>query len=190
MTGHLSSLEPGPTARPGRRPLAAPAVGYAGALLAIVLLAAAAVALRDAAVSAGWLSGTRWIDSAIEWLDGVSFAAWMIPMGIVALLLGVWLLILAVLPRRPTAVRADTQSSVWIEYDDLARAATRLAATVPGVLHVRSKAKRRRIRVVAEVTDPGSRSMAESIENTVRTGLSEILTDVPAIRTRTRTGGH
>jgi len=190
MTGHISSIETGPAARPGRRPLAAPAVGYAGALLAIALFAAAVVALRDAAIAAGWLSGTRWIDSAIEWLDGVSFAAWMIPAGIAAVLAGAWLLILAVLPRRPTAARADTRSSVWIEYDDLARAAAHLAATVPGVLRVRSAAKRRRITVVAEVTDPGSRSMAESIQNTVRTGLSEILTDVPAMRIRTRTGRH
>lgn len=178
-----------PVSRPGPRPVAAPAVGYVGALLAIALLAIAAVALRDAAVSAGWLNGTRWVDAAIEWLDGRSFATWMIPVGVVTLLVGLWLLFLAVLPRRPTAVRADARSSVWIEYNDLARAAARLAVTLPGVLAARATATRRRVTIIADVTD-GTGSTAESIEDAVRTGLTGIVADVPTLRTRTRSGGH
>ncbi|WP_040794045.1 DUF6286 domain-containing protein [Nocardia higoensis] len=189
MTVPASDTETARVARPGPRPLAAPAVGYAGALLALALLGIAVVALRDAAVSAGWLNGTRWVDSAIEWLDGLSFAGWMVPVGVVAVVAGAWLLLLAALPRRQKAVQADARSSVWIEYNDLARAAARLAVRVPGVLSARATASRRRITVIAGVT-ADSGSTAETIDDAVRSGLSGILAEVPAVRTRTRAGGQ
>ena len=94
--------------------MAAPAAGYVGTLIAVLMLGLGVIALRDSAVSAGWLDGRPWITTVINWIDGLTFAWWMIPAGIAAILVGAWWVYAALRPRRRTALAVTAASSVWI----------------------------------------------------------------------------
>lgn len=175
-----------------RGPVAPPAAGYVGALIALLLLALGVVALRDSAVSAGWLRGRPFLTTAIGWVDGLGFDWWMIPAGAVAIAIGLWWVSAALRPRRRTAVSVTARSSVWIGPADLARLASRAAHTVPGVVDARSSATLRKVTVTAKVTatttvgESGS-GLASAIETAVREATA-VTSSPPTVRVRTRTG--
>ena len=179
------------TARPapGRPPVAAPAAGYVGALLALLILAAGAVALRDAAVHFGWLRGAAWIDTAVAGLDGLSPQGWMLPAGVVIALVGLWWIVAALRPRRRTALEVPAQTSVWIAKTDLARLARAAADSVPGVLDSRASASLRTVKVTADVTgdDP---ALEAAISTAVADAIGGFTTTTPRLKVRTRTGAH
>jgi hypothetical protein len=169
-------------------PVAAPAAGYVGTLIAVLLLGLGVVALRDSAVSAGWLDGREWTKNAIGWLDGLTFAWWMIPAGVLAVVVGLWWVYAALRPRRRTAVAIDAHSSIWIAPADLARLASHAAESVPGVLDARSSATLNRITVTAHTTSDGDATAVEStITDAVRQATT-LLGEPVKIRVRTRTG--
>ena len=186
---------PANTAKPavptaGRAPVATPAAGYVGTLIAVLILGLGVIALRDSAVSAGWLDGRPWITTVINWMDGLTFAWWMIPAGIAAILVGAWWVYAALRPRRRTALAVNAASSVWIAPADLARLASRAAETVPGVLDARSSATLRKITVTAHTTaDSGATQMKSAVVEAVRDSAAAIVNPPPKIRVRTRTGG-
>lgn len=171
----------------GRAPVATPGVGYVGAVLALLLVAAGVVALRDTAVALGWLGGPPWIDTAIDWIDGLRFQTWMIPAGIAAVLAGLGMLLSALTPRRTRVIAVAARSAVWIDPTDLARVASHAASAVPGVLDARSTATRRKIVVTADVVDPNDPSIPTAVDVAVR-DVTEILAAAPKIIVRTRTG--
>jgi hypothetical protein len=169
-------------------PVAAPAAGYVGTLIAVLLLGLGVVALRDGAVSAGWLDGKEWTKNAVGWVDGLTFAWWMIPVAIVAIVVGLWWVYAAVRPRRRTAVAVAARSSVWIAPADLARLASAAAESVAGVLDARSSATLHRITVTAHTTaDDGAADVESAITDAVRDATA-ILGTPMKIRVRTRTG--
>lgn len=174
---------------PGRAPVAAPAAGYVGTLVALLTLAVGVIALRDSTVSAGWLGGRSWITAAIEWIDGLTFTWWMIPAGIASIIVGVWWVYAALRPRRRTAIAVAAQTSVWIAPADLARVASHAAATVPGVLDARSSATLRKIKVTVQIT---ADSTGNEIKNAVTQAVRDsggFLTAPHKVAVRTRTGG-
>ncbi|MBJ7339805.1 DUF6286 domain-containing protein [Mycolicibacterium sp.] len=177
------------TARPaaGRPPVAPPAAGYVGTLLALLLLAVGAVALRDFAVDMGWLRGSPWSTAAVDWLDGLTYQDWMRAVGVVVALAGLWSLYAALRPRRRTAIAVPARSSVWIGPTDLARLAAAAAETVPGVLSVRASANLRTITVKAEVTAASDPAIRTAITSAVGDAVSGYTT-ATRIKVRTRTG--
>ncbi|MDX1890723.1 DUF6286 domain-containing protein [Mycolicibacterium sp. 050158] len=173
---------------PAKAPVAAPAAGYVGTLIAVLLLGLGVVGLRDGAVAAGWLDGMSWTASTVGWLDGLSFAGWMIPVGVVAVLIGVWSVLSALRPRRRTATAVNAQSSVWIGPADLARLATAVAEDVPGVLRARSTATLRKITVTAHTTGgSGATGIDAAVADSVRHAVA-ILREPVKVRVRTRRG--
>ena len=173
----------------GRPPVAAPAAGYVAALIALLILAVGVVALRDAAVHFGWLRGTAWTDTAVSGLDGLTYQPWMLPAGIVAILIGLWWVSAALRPRRRTALAVPARTSVWIAKSDLARLASAAAASVPGVLDSRSSASPRTVKVTADVTgsDP---ALKAAITTAVADTIGGFTTTTPRIKVRTRTGAN
>jgi hypothetical protein len=185
---------PANTAKPivptaGRAPVAAPAAGYVGTLIAVLMLGLGVIALRDSAVSAGWLDGRPWITTVINWIDGLTFAWWMIPAGIAAILIGAWWVYAALRPRRRTALAVTAASSVWIGPADLARLVSRAAEKVPEVLEARSSATLRKLTVTAHSTvEGGATQMKSAVADAVRDSVAAIVKPPPKIRVRTRTG--
>jgi hypothetical protein len=163
--------------------------GYAGTVVALLMLGAGVMALRDSAVSAGWLDGRPFTTTFIGWLDGLTFTWWMIPVGLLAVVVGAWCIYAALRPRRRTAVAVAARSSVWMAPADLARVATRAAETVPGVLDAHASATLRKITITAHTTaGSGAPQIKSAVADAVLSAASIVRTP-PKIRVRTRTGG-
>lgn len=179
---------------PGPAPVAAPAAGYVGTLIALLVLGAGVIALRDAAVFAGWLDGQPFTSTLIDGIDGLTVQWWTSPVGIVAILLGLWWTYAALRPRRRTAVAVAADTSVWIAPADLARIATTAAETVPGVLQARTSASLRKITVTAETTAADGNTVGAQLKSAISTAITEhlgtLLASAPKITVRTRTGGQ
>jgi hypothetical protein len=168
----------------GRAPTAAPPAAAIAVLLALSMLAAGVVALRDAAVSWGWVQGTRWTDLAITHIDGLRFHGPILGAGALAVAVGAWM-IAGALRRRPrTAVALVAPTSVWTPTRDIARIASHTAGTVAGVIHVRAKATRRKIVVTAELADP---AISAEVKCAITTALEDVNTIfVQPLRLRVR----
>ncbi len=78
-----------------------------GILIAVALIAAGAVAIRDAASS-----GPDWIAPALGWVSHQHWQWWSWPAAVLAALAGLILLIMAVKPRRRTHVNVG--DNVWL----------------------------------------------------------------------------
>lgn len=172
----------------GSAPSAMSWAAYVGILIALAMLGAGVIALRDSAISAGWLSGSPWITAAIDWIDGLTFVAWMIPAGVVTILLGAWILYAAVRPRRISACAVRARTSVWLDSTAVARIASATADRVPGVLRARTSAGLRKATVTVHVgaADIGPHVEA-AVAAAVRRALAEILTTPPHVVVNIRT---
>lgn len=177
------------TRRAANAPYAPPAASWAGAFIAVALLVAGVIALRDTTIALGWVDGQKWVDSFVDWIDGLRFEPWMVPAGIAAALLGVWMVVSAVRPRRRIALPVTAQSAVWIRPADLAHCATAAATTVPGVLEARSTVTPRKLTVRATVTDADDPALANRIRDAVAP-IIDALQRQPKLVVRTRTGGR
>ncbi|WP_226862611.1 DUF6286 domain-containing protein [Mycolicibacterium baixiangningiae] len=175
-------------------PAAPPAAGYVGSLIALLVLALGVIAVRDSAVSAGWLDGRPWTLNTVEWLDGLTYQWWMIPLGVIAILVGLWSVYSALRPRRRTALPLAARSSVWIGRSDLALVATRAAEMVPGVLGARSSATLRKVTVTVVTTahDRGrdAQRLKSAVSAAVTNSLESVMAAPPKVVVRTRTGGR
>ncbi|MBY6367439.1 hypothetical protein [Rhodococcoides corynebacterioides] len=108
---------------PAPRPLAAPAATPWAFLWTLALLAGAAVLIRDAVVLWGWVPGTAWTGSALDYLNGLGPQSWMVPGGIAAAVVGA-LMVLAALKWRGRRYRpTDLADDVWIHRRDRAKLA-------------------------------------------------------------------
>ena len=172
-----------------KQPLALPAAGFTGPLVALLVLAVGLVGIRDGVVAAGWLDGSSWTGAAAEWIDGLTFDGWMIPVAIVSIIVGLLLLFAALKPRRKTAVALTAETSVYIEPAGIARVAADAARSVPGVLDARASATRRSVTVRADVTGDDRSGLKKAIADQVRSALEPLAT-APKTSVRTRTGGR
>ena len=142
-----------------RAPMAAakPPVGvgpvpFVGAVLALVLVAVGVAGIRDALVAIGAVEGEPWIDSVVDTVDGWQPQFWFIPAGIALVLLGVWLILVALRPRSRTGVAVRAATGVFLRTGDVERLVARAASDVDGVLSARSSASHRKVEVQVAVT--------------------------------------
>jgi hypothetical protein len=147
------------------------------------------VSLREAGVKLGWLAGTPWIGAAITALNGLRSQWWMVPAGAVALLIGLWLVVVAVRPRRKTVVAVDAAGSVWMRPRDVARLASHAASCVPGVEVLNSAATRRKVTMYVGITGIESDTAAKGLIAAAVGSATEILIPTPRIVVRIGTSG-
>ncbi len=174
---------------PGRVPVATAPARYIGVALALALLAAGGLALREAGVALGWMAGTSWIGTGITAVDGLRSQWWMIPAGAVVLAVGTWMVFCALRPRRKTAVAVDAQGAVWMRPRDVARLASHAAAAVPGVEVLRSEATRRKVILYVGLTGAEPDSGAKGAIAAAVGSATEILSPPPQIAVRIGTSG-
>lgn len=170
-------------------PRAPAPAAYLGAALSLAVVAAGVIGIRDGIVAAGWMDGSMWTANAVNWIDGLTFAAWMIPAGVIALLLGVVLVIVALAPRRSTAVAVAGRTSVVIAHRDIARIAQSAARTVPGVIDAHADSTRRTVTVRARTLGKGDSTTKSVVSQTVSASLAALATQ-PEIVVRIRPGGQ
>jgi hypothetical protein len=118
----------------------------------------------------------------------------MFPVGILAILAGVWSVYTALRPRRRTGLQLAADSSVWIGKTDLARIATSAAERVPGVLGARSSATLRKVTVTGVTTaaDRGrsGNQLKGAVTAAVEKTLETVMASPPKVAVRVRTGGR
>ena len=176
-----------PAPSPGRTPVGALPVGPLAILLALLVIAAGVVLLRDVLVHAGTLRGEPLTDNVLRAIDGLEPQTWMVPAGAGIALLGLWWVLAALLPRRRSELALGGSGLVWIRPDDAARLASDTATHVPGVAEARSSANRRRI-TVSVVTTGAVDQVKQQVTQAVTERLRGLAPE-PAIRVRTRVIG-
>lgn len=172
-----------------KTPLALPAAAFTGPLIAVLVLAAGVIGIRDGVLAAGWITGSSWTTAAAEWIDGLVFAGWMIPVAIVAIIVGLLLLVAALKPRRKTAIALNADTSVWIEPAAVAHIAADAARSVPGVLTAKATATRRTVVVRAQVTGDDRSGITSAVTERVKAAL-EPVSKAPKVTVRSRIGGR
>jgi hypothetical protein len=154
-------------------------------LLAVALVAAGCVGIRDVLVGVGWLSGAQWTPSVIDALDGAAPSTWLSAAGVVAGLIGVALMVLAVLPRRRTGFPLSATTAVYLRRADIPKLASAAALDVPGVLQARTTVSRTKAVVRCRVTGQTS-ELRQAVADAVSRELGE-LQSPPRVVVRIRT---
>ncbi len=158
---------------PARTPVGSGTISVVGIVLALLLTALGVVAVRDALVSGQVLDGTPWLAGAIAALDGLVPAGWAVPVGLVLLILGVWMLVVAVRPRPRTSIAVQSQTGVFVRPRDVQRLAVTAAQHVDGVLTAKATASRRKVTVTATTTgDDGTGDRVRAAVNDRLTPLA------------------
>ena len=172
--------------RVGGQPLAAAkapigpgAISFVGLLLGAVVVALGLVALHDAAAAAGWLSGGSWIEALVDRLDGMGPGSWLVPVGVVLVFLGLWLLLTALRPRPRKAVAVSAQTGVFLRPRDIAKLARDAADGVDGVTSAKASASLSK--VVVSVDALSKDGISEQVSQAVNRRL-EALVRPPAVR--------
>ncbi|WP_200175895.1 DUF6286 domain-containing protein, partial [Tomitella cavernea] len=82
----------------------------AGIVGALLVLAAAIAGVQNAIVHAGWAPAPSWLGTLADAVDGARPQPWWGVVGAAAAACGVWLLVLAVKPRRRTAIAVSARA--------------------------------------------------------------------------------
>lgn len=172
-------------------PKAAPVAAFTGVAIALVFIALAVVGVHDLVVTQGWAGGHAWARAAIDGTNGATRADWVIPLVVLALVLGLVLLVTSVRPRKvthrhvpqdPASDGAEEESGmvdVWIMPAALDTMAKSAAEDVLGVSSAHPKVSGRRTRI-SVATTPGTDQ--DQIAKSVQQGTEECigaLSDVP-----------
>ncbi|NIZ92444.1 DUF6286 domain-containing protein [Kineococcus rubinsiae] len=156
-------------------------VGVVGPVLAVLLVALGALLVREALVTGGVVGGSTWLPPAAGALDGTAPGGAAIAVGVVAALLGLWLVVVAL--RRRTRRTLAVGAMSYLSARDVARLAAGAARDVDGVLDVSAEATRKRVLVRGRATS------RDGVEEPVRAAVAHqlsALTTPPAIVVRLR----
>lgn len=168
---------------PAKAPIGRGTISFLGLLWSLVLIGAGVVCVQAALVAAGLLDGTPWLVSLVQQLHGLTPSLWMVPVGVVLILLGLWLLLTGLRPRPSTSMTLAASTGVFLKPADVAKIAVAAAEQVDGVQD--AKASARRGKVSLHIVGTGSSDIAEDVQRAVADHLSAF--DPPV--TVTVTGG-
>lgn len=156
----------------GAEPRPHPAARVLTVVLGIVLLILAGIAIRDAwFLFKGTDPAEGWIATALEFLATAEVDVLGVVIGVVVALVGLWLMVAALRPRRRTHMRVAANSSVWMRPLDVARKSTAAVRRDFGSDDISSRANRKRLTVAMAHSD-GSEELAEEIQNSLRSELA------------------
>lgn len=172
--------------RPGPAPVAAAGASKVAVVLALVLAAGGVIAVRDAVIGLGWASGSTWLPAVADTVDGVTPGSWLIAAGVALALVGLALMVIALSPRRRTAVAVRAETPVYLSVDGIAKVAAARARDVAGVVDARATASRRRVVLRCRVTRDDSGALRRAITDAVTQTLGA-LERPPRVVVRTRT---
>ena len=169
-----------------KKPVATAAATWPGIILALLALGAAVLAVQNAITHAGWVGAPSWAGTIASTVDGFSAQWWMIIPGAIAVLVGLWLLVLAVKPRRRTSVRGTGAAPLFVRPVDLARWSSDTARGIPLVIEATSVATRKRVTVRVSTAETARDSIRDQVANAVEERLAPLGTPVSvAVKVRT-----
>lgn len=153
-----ATLDSERTGEPGHvfPPAALPGAAIAGAALGLAFIALGAVAVRDIAVNANWLDGR----------------AWSVTAAVGAILLGLFLVWIAIKPRRRTHLELAGGDGMWTRPGDVARRCSAAVSDLPGVLDADTVVTRRKMTCTVGVrTQVADRALIETTVDSVAADL-------------------
>jgi hypothetical protein len=162
-------------------------ISLVGVVLAVLVILVGLIGVRDALTSAGVLSGESWLERGIDALDGLEPQWWLVPLGVLLVMLGLWLLLVALRPRPRTAVALTSETGVFMHPRELKKLTKRAADDVDGVTSTRVSATRRVAKVTVTVTGEKGH-VAEEVRAAVQDRLAA-LDPPPRVKVTTRVGG-
>lgn len=165
---------------PARPPIGAGLPVIAGVLVALAALALGVAAVRDALIAADLVGGDSLTSVAVDAVDGLSAADWMVPVGIAVALAGLWLIAASLWRRSWRAAALSAETGVFVSRRAIERVAAATARDVPGV--VDASAQSHRTWVLVRVGTDGERSTEAGVRAAVAERL-EALDPPPAVRT-------
>ncbi|GAB3691827.1 DUF6286 domain-containing protein [Corynebacterium nasicanis] len=123
----------------GRAPRANPWARHVAILIGVALCGVAVVCGREI-----WLRNSTsidwdtWVEPVTMTIGNATFQPWMLPAGAAAVLLGLFLVWVAVRPRSLTHRAVRSEASLWIRPVDISRLLSATARRVPGVATART----------------------------------------------------
>lgn len=172
----------GSTMRAARQQTGAGRIGVVGPILAILLTAIGVVLLHDAISEADTRPGRSWLAALADGLNGFEAEWWLIPSGVAAALIGLWLIITALRPRSRKTLAVTSATGVFLHTRDIARLASAAADDVDGVLSAHSVVGRRAVTVTVESETAG---VADRVQEAVAQRLAALAEPVK-IKVRVR----
>ncbi|MCW4351902.1 DUF6286 domain-containing protein [Hoyosella sp. YIM 151337] len=154
-----------------RDPLSAPAARYFALAVGAVLIVLGAIGIRDYLIVREILPGDVWITPALDAVLAAVWHPWMYAVAGTTLVIGVFCLLAAVLPRRKTHRRLTTADPAWMRPTDIARRCSALAREVSGVTSARTEVTRKRATVTVMALNPGAPGLAQAVKDRVTSGL-------------------
>lgn len=165
------STQPEPL-KAAKTPVGPGAITFVGALLSLVVIMLGTAGLQTAASASGISKAQPWLTRLIGGTDGLRPLGWMLPVGILLVVAGLWLLLTAMRPRPKTAVALKARTGVFMRPRDMARLAEHAADDVDGVAAVSAHATRGKVTVRVEST--GGPGVAEAVESAVVQQLATV----------------
>ncbi len=156
-----------------KTPVGPGSISAVGLLLALLVVGIGVVGVQAALVAAGLLTGKPWLTWALERPNGLTPAGWMLAVGLVLALIGLWLLLTALRPRPRTAVALQAATGVFLRPRDLARLAVAAAQDVDGVQDAHASATRRKVTV--RITSTAGETDGDPVTDAVTATLTERL---------------
>jgi Family of unknown function (DUF6286) len=165
-----------------RRPLGTLPALVPGILLAVVAIGIGVVGIHDALVywtrSGSWdlisVHGATWTGATIHWVENLTPQLWMTFAGAALALVGIWLVVLALKPRRVRGVTVTSSTYMWVEHSGVGRLAVAAAAQVPGVRSASGSAGRRTVNVTVEAGSGDSQQLATSVRDAIAARLAPL----------------
>jgi hypothetical protein len=162
-------------------------VGAVGPFLALALIAAGVVLLHDAVWRADGKPGRSWLLAFAHGLDGFTPQWWLIPAGLAAALIGVWLIIAALRPRSRKTLAVTSATGVFLRTRDIARLASAAADDVDGVLTAHCVAGRRTVTATVSLTaDSTDGLLVQQVQEAIARRLAALAAP-PTVKIRVRT---
>lgn len=153
-------------------------------LLAILVVAAGVVLIRDAAVALGWADGSMWTGDALRWLDGATREAeWLWPAVILGLLVGLWFLLWALTAPKESLVPVPGHEGIHVRTSGIEKLAVHAASDVSGVEECSAQASPGRVTVQARTT--GAAAAGQQVGEAVRRSLAP-LSDRYSVKVNTK----
>lgn len=184
---HGSDAKPAPLSA-AKTPVGVGAAARVGVVVAVLVLALGALGIVEALLGAGVISGASWVGQGATRVNGLTAAAWCVPVGVGLVLLGLWLLVAAVRPRPRRVVAVTATTGVYLRPADVARLAGAVASRVDGVSDAKATATRRKVTIEAETIIADTSTVGSAIETAVSDRLRP-LASPPRVQAKVRAEG-
>lgn len=173
---------------PSKTPVANGVLPLLGVIWALALGALGVLLVREALVHAALIDGRKWVDKSVSFFDGQSAEDWMFIVGVLLVLVGLVLLVVAFRPRRRKELALEAQTGVFLTTGSVRRIAESAASDVDGVDTTSVRASRTKVSVDATTLSSDTDDARSRIEAAVQDALSAVQKP-PTVKAEVRSTG-